>query len=57
MQKLVKQAERAYPKMVYTLVVNLKNQVYPPESYTKLKSKENNSQQFTSQSNVNHRKM
>jgi hypothetical protein len=33
MQKLIKQAEKAYPKMVYTLRVNLKNHVYPPESY------------------------
>ena len=42
--------------MVYTLSVNLKNQVYPPESYTKLKFKVNNLQQVTSPCNVNHRK-
>jgi hypothetical protein len=36
MQKLIRQAKRAYLKMVYTLCVNLENQVYPPESYTKL---------------------
>jgi hypothetical protein len=55
MQKLIKRAEEAYPKMVYTLPVNVKNQVYPPESDTNFK--ENNLQQFTSPCNVNHRKM
>jgi hypothetical protein len=55
MQTLIRQAKRAYPKMVCTLCVNLKNKVYPPECYTKMKFKEN-SQQFTLQCSVNHRK-
>jgi hypothetical protein len=42
--------------MVYTLCVNLKNKGYPPKTSTNLKFKENNSQQFTSPCNVNHRK-
>ena len=42
--------------MVYTLCVNLKNEGYLPESSTNSKFKENNSQQFTSLCNVNHRK-
>jgi hypothetical protein len=41
--------------MVYTLCVNLTKEGYPPESSINLKFKENNSQQFTSPCNVNHR--
>jgi hypothetical protein len=42
--------------MVYTSCVNFKKEGYHPESSTSLKLKENNSQQFISPCNVNHRK-
>jgi hypothetical protein len=56
MQKIIRQSKRAYPKMVYTFSVNLKNQVYPSEINTTLKFKENNSHQFTSPCNKNLKK-